>query len=395
MEQEPQTARDDRLTLEHTADRYERYLNAVVPPIFMNSLHLYPTFEAYDSVDTERDDQFIYGRVSNPTTAVLEEKLAELEHGVRAAAFSSGMAAFSAAVLATCRAGSHVICMRNVYEPYRLLLERVMVPKYGMSVTYVSGGDLGEIEDAVRENTALLILESPATFVFCAADLRGAAAIAHRRGFRTYIDNTCLTPVFQKPLDYGIDLVMHTMSKYIGGHSDLIGGILIGSDPDLMHTIRRETRELFGAILGPMEAWLAIRGLRTLDVRMREYERIGMAAAQFLEKQDRVKHVYYSGLASHPQAELIRRQQTGHSSLMSFELDADASQAVALIDRLRLFGKGCSWGGYESLALCPLYHKSQEELQFLGAGRGLIRIYCGLEGSDNLIEDLDQALRSL
>jgi len=386
----------DLLILEHTGDEYDKYMNAVVPPVFMNSLHSFKTFEEYRDVDIFQEDQYVYGRDSNPTVSILERKAAALEHGSRAVAFSSGMAAFSAAVMATCKTGSHILCMKDVYMPVKRFLNDYVIPKFGMSVTYVSGEDMQEIEDAVCEQTDLMILESPATFVFRVADLKAIAEIAHRRGFKTYIDNTCLTPIFQKPLDLGIDICMHTMSKYFGGHSDIIGGILISKDEQLMRTIMSQERELFGGILGPMEAWLVIRGLRTLDVRMHEYQRIGIAVAKFLEKQDKIRKVYYTGLDSHPQADLIRRQQTGHSSLMSFELDTeDPEVSVRFINRLKIFGKGCSWGGFESLALCPLYKEPEQALELIGQRKGLIRIYCGLEGSENLTADLEQSFKEL
>ena len=162
-----------------------------------------------------------------------------------------------------------------------------------------------------------------------------------------------------------------------------------------MRRIMSEMREWFGGILGPMEGWLAIRGLRTLEARMKRHQEIAMAVADFLEKSDKVKQVNYTGLASHPQADIIKRQQMGHSSLMSIVLDAPAEKAVEFIDHLHLFGKGCSWGGFESLALCPLYKESQEELAVLGADRGLIRLYCGLEGEENLLEDIEAALKLL
>lgn len=380
----------------HTGDEYDRYLHAVVPPVFMNSLHAYDTMEDYYNVDIFSDDSFVYNRDGNPTVHILERKIAELEHGSRAVVFSSGMAAFTAAVFATCKAGSHVICMKNVYMPVKRLFDGVLCPNFGMEITYVSGNDLQEIEDAVRDNTALMILESPATFVFQVVDLKAIAEIAHRRGFKTYIDNSCLTPVFQKPLDFGIDIVMHTMSKFFGGHSDIVGGVLASKDEELMRRIMTQMRELFGGCMGPMEAWLTIRGLRTLEVRVKRLQETGIAVANYLEQHEKVKKVYYTGLASHPQHELIIRQQSGHTSLMSFELKTDSMEkTLAFVNSLKLFAKGCSWGGHESLVIMPVLKEPQEALDLIGADRKLIRIYCGLEGSENLIADLEQALKQL
>lgn len=387
---------EDLLALTHAGDEYDKYLHAVVPPVFLNSLHVYDSVEAYNSVDIFSDDDFIYARDGNPTVRILERKIAALEHGSRAVVFASGMAAFTAAVFATCKAGSHILCMRDVYMPVKRMIDTVLGPRFGMTVTFVSGNDLQEIEDAVQENTDLMILESPATFVFRVVDLRAIAEIAKRRGFKTYIDNSCLTPIFQKPLEMGIDLVMHTMSKYMGGHSDIVGGVLVGRDEELMRKIMSQMRELFGGIMGPMEAWLTIRGLRTLEVRMQRACETGRAVAEYLEGHEKVKRVYYTGLSSHPRADIIARQQKGHSSLLSFELDTDRMEdAVRFANRLRLFGKGCSWGGHESLVILPLYKEPEEALELIRADRKLIRIYCGLEGSANLIADLEQSLKQL
>lgn len=390
--------RDELITITHTADEYDKYLNAVVPPVFLNSLHLYNRFEDYleAASDPCQEEKFVYGRDQNPTVHILERKIAELEHGARAVVFASGMGAAAAAIMTTCCSGSHIVCMRDVYQPVKRFINNFCAPKFGMTVTYVSGNDLDEIETAMKKaNTTLMIIESPATFVFRVVDLEKIAKLAHQYEVKTYIDNTCLTPLFQKPLDLGIDICMHTMSKYIGGHSDILGGVLVSKDEDLMCDMIKTVREWYASVMGPMEAWLAIRGLRTLPVRIQEHQKIGMEVAGWLEKNPKVKKVYYTGLSSHPQADLIEKQQKGHTSLMSIELDTDPEEAIKFINRLHLFGKGCSWGGFESLAIMPLYKAEQEELDFLQADRGLIRLYCGLEGSDNLIEDLERAFAGM
>ena len=386
----------DRMALIHTGDEYGKYLNAVVPPVFLNSLHAFDTIEEYYHVDVFSDDEFVYGRDGNPTVRILERKMAELEHGVRAVVYSSGMAAFSAAIMATCRAGSHVICMRDIYMPIKRMFDALLTPGYQMTLSYVTGNDLQEIEDAIRPETSLIILESPATFVFRVVDLEAIAGIARRHGVYTYIDNSALTPVFQNPLDFGIDLCMHTMSKYIGGHSDVIGGVLVGKDEDLMKRLLTPCREYLGSIMGPMEAWLTIRGLRTLEVRMHRLEKTGIKVADYLAHHPGVRRVYHTSRPDHPQAELIARQQAGHCSLLSFELEQDdVETAVKFVNRLKVFARGCSWGGHESLVLPPLLEEPPEALEIIGMGRGLIRLYCGLEGSEILIEDLEQAFAHL
>ena len=387
--------KDKLKTITHTAEEPSKYMNAVTPPVFLTSLHVFDRFEDYCNVDSLEEDQYVYGRASNPTVHILEKKIAELEHGVRAAVFSSGMAAATAAIMAVCKTGSHVICMRDVYQPVKRFLNGYAVPKLHMKVTYVSGNDLDEIEEAMKKNADMMILESPATFVFRVVDLKEIARLAHKYEVKTYIDNTCLTPLFQNPLDLGIDIVMHTMSKYIGGHSDLIGGVLVSKDDEFMKKILSEMREWYGAILGPMEGWLAMRGLRSLYPRIMQHQKTGMEIAEYLESHEKVKKVYYTGLKSHPQWEIIQKQQRGHTSLMSIVLDTSVEKSIKFMDSLKLFGKGCSWGGYESLAVMPLYKSSQEELDFLQTERSLIRLHCGMEGTENLLEDLEQALHNI
>lgn len=387
---------DQLLALTHQFEDHQRHYGAVSPPVYLNSLHLFPTFEDYLGADPSAEDCYIYGRVSNPTLRLLERKLAALENGREAAVFSSGMAAATSAILAVCKAGDHILCMRDIYQPVKRFMASVGTPKLGISVSYVSGLDLEEIGQAIRPDTRLMILESPATFVFTVVDLRAIAALCKSRGVLTYIDNTCSTPLFQNPLDMGIDIVMHTLSKYLGGHSDVIGGALIVNDTALMDVIKGHVREWFGGILGPMEGWLVIRGLRTLDARLKAHQQTSLKVASFLENHPKVEQVYYTGLPSHPQAALISRQMRGHTGLMSFTLKRPPEDAARFINKLRLFGKGCSWGGFESLALCPLYRASDEEMAFLGLhDRGLVRLHCGLEGESNLLEDLSQALDAI
>lgn len=388
--------KEERLAITHLGEDQTKYMNAVVPPVFMNSLHVFDSMESYAL--REENQAYVYGRAANPTVNILEEKVAALEGGCRAVAFASGMAAAAAAILAVCRAKSHIICMRDVYQPVKNILNQYFIPRMEITVSYWDGVDLNELEDLIQDNTDMILLESPATFVFTVTDIAGAARIAKAHNIKTYIDNTYCTPLYQKPLAMGIDIVMHTMSKYIGGHSDIIGGILAVKDEELGNLLKNTIRELFGGILGPMEAWLGIRGLRTLQVRLEQHQKTAKEVAKYLEGHPKVDRVYYTGLDSHPQAERIRKQQTGHTGLMSFVLKDDPQKAVELVDHLKIFEIGCSWGGFESLALCPLLYYSEDDLEFLGLGgrdKGLIRIHCGLEGADALIEDLEQALRAL
>ena len=261
----------------------------------------------------------------------------------------------------------------------------------------MSGERIEDFEESIRPETKLIILESPSSIIFSLQDLRAVAGLAKRHGIRTYIDNTFCSPLFQKPLDMGIDLVMHTMSKYIGGHSDIIGGVLVSKDEELMREISADIREWFGGILGPMEGWLALRGIRTLQVRLKQHQENALAVAEFLEGHPKIKKVYYPGLKSHPQYELMRRQQSGNSGLLSFEVDAEPAKTAAKAngDIFKTFKIGVSWGGFESLLTMPFYKLPPEDAEKLGVSPGIVRIHCGLEGADHLIRDLAYFLDSI
>lgn len=318
-----------------------------------------------------------------------------MEHGEKAVAFSSGMAATAAAISHATKSGSHIICQKSCYMPVHSLIESVFVAKYNMSVDYVDTTNLEEIEAAVKPNTDLIMIESPSTFIYDIVDIRGVAAIARKYGIKTYIDNTYSTPLHQKPLDMGIDYVMHTMTKYIGGHSDSIGGVLVVKEKEIGGELQKVYRSLQGTVLGPFEAWLFLRGIRTLNARLEAHEKTAMQIAEFLEEQPQVKRVYYPGLKSHRGYELGKTQMSGTNGLMSIEINGSVEDAVKFVDALKVFGKGCSWGGFESLAILPLQGVPQQTIDMFKCTEGIIRLHCGLEGAEVLIDDLKQALKVL
>lgn len=384
---------EERFAVTHLGDD-NAYAGAVVPPVFLNSLHVFPSIEAYYATDPLDREKYIYGRSGNPTVRIVEKKIAALEHGESALCFASGMAAASGAVMSCCKSGGHVICVRNAYGPLKEFLTTYCTEHMEIETTFVEGSDTEEFKRSIRENTQLIILESPSSIVFSLQDIRAVTALAKEKGIRTYIDNTFCSPLFQKPLDMGVDLVMHTMSKYLGGHSDIIGGVLVSKDKALMDRIASQIREWFGGILGPMEAWLVLRGMRTLEVRLTAHEKNAMQTAEFLEHHPAVRRVLYPGLKSHPQYELMQSQQAGNSGLLSFEVDAEPEKIAACItkENLQIFKIGVSWGGFESLITMPFYHLTDEQVQQLGTTRGIIRIHCGLEGAEAQIADLERLL---
>ena len=378
----------------HYGEEYDKYYNAIVPPIFMNSLNVFEEIDDYFNAKTHDKHTYVYGRVQNPTVRILEDKIAALEHGVAAFAFGSGMAAATTAVLSVVKTGDNIVCLRNAYGPLKNFVENYCPQHLGTTLTYVKGNDVSDFEEAINDNTSLVILESPSSVVFSLQDVEAVSKIAHAHGAKVYIDNSFCTPIFSTPLDMGADIVMHTTSKYMGGHSDIIGGVLAVRDEELANTIVTN-RELFGGIIGPMEAWLVLRGLRTLSVRVKAHEETAMKVAEYLENHPKVDKVYYTGLKSHPQYDLVRKQQKGSTGLMTFEIKGTAEDAKKVVNSLKVFKIGVSWGGFESLACMPHLRCDEQTCQWLGAGQHLIRIHCGLEGTDALIADLDQALEKI
>ena len=368
----------------HQGDDYNKFLGAVVPPIFQNSL-----FVSTEELEKNQDKLYAYTRVSNPTIEVAEVKLAALEKAEAARCFGSGMAAISSAIMHWIKAGSHVVAVDTVYGPANRFLSEYL-SRFGVETTFVSGASIREIEEAIQENTDLIYLESPSTYTFVIQDLPAITKLAKEKKIATVIDNTWATPINQNPLEFGIDMVVHSASKYLGGHSDLVAGVIAGRKEDLENLSYGE-RELFGGILGPQEASLLTRGLRTLPLRMKQHQENAMAVAEFLEGHPKVKRVIYPGLPSFSQYDLGKTLMKGYSSLMSVIIDAQGDRIVAFAKELEYFQCGPSWGGYESL-VSPVGAYSDEGSLI---PRGLVRLFVGLENQQTLIEDLKQALEKL
>ncbi|MCZ8515631.1 aminotransferase class I/II-fold pyridoxal phosphate-dependent enzyme [Paenibacillus filicis] len=366
----------------------DRHQGAVVMPIYQNSLFTFATYEEFDLASTGTEDIAVYSRGHNPTVRQLEQRLAQLQGGGKARCFASGMAAISTAILSNVRAGDHIICIDQVYGPTRELLTHFLT-RYGVETSFVDGTSLEAFQAAVRPNTKLVYLESPTTLTFRLQDLRACADLARSIGAVTIIDNTWATPVFQNPFQYGIDFVVHSISKYIGGHSDIVGGVLIGS-AERISRINAGEYLLLGGIMTPQSASLTMRGLRTLPLRLEKLEQSGLTVARFLEGLPFVRKVNHPGLPSHPQHELAKKQMSGSSSLFSFETDLPAAEMKAWADRLGYFRIGVSWGGHESLVTVGRLGPGYESVT-----GSLVRLYVGLENPSDLIEDIIQASAGL
>lgn len=376
----------------HLGDEYHKFQGAVVPPIYENSLFIFQKYEdIIDAFKSERKN-YIYTRGTNPTVEILEKKLAALEHGESCKCFSSGMAAISSAIIAFVKQGDHILFVNNIYGPTLRYAE--YLTKFGIEYTITAHTNMESIEKEVKQNTRIIFLESPATMTFNIVDLKLIADFAKSKGIATIIDNTWATPLFQKPLDFGIDVSVHSCSKYIGGHSDVVGGALITSKENIDRIFYNEF-QLSGGNIGPFEAWLLMRGLRTLPVRMEKHQESAMKVAQFLENHKNVKKVNYPGLKSNPYYELGQKQLKGYSGLMSFELKSDEFDDVKkVINACNIFKIGVSWGGFESLIIGSNHGDNIEELKKSNISPGIIRISVGLEDVTSIIDDLDNALNA-
>ncbi len=369
----------------HYSEDPSRFAGAVTPPIFQSSL-----FTECEGNEGDREGRYAYTRVSNPTTEIVENKVAALEQGEAAKCFSSGMGAISAAMMHYLKKDSHVVAVASIYGPAHRFLAEYM-KRFGVEVTFVKGTDTEEIEGAIRENTDLIYLESPSTYLFLVQDLAKIAEIAKRHHAATVIDNTYCTPIFQKPLTLGIDMVVHSASKYLGGHSDIIGGVVIGRKEDI-DQIAQSERELFGAVMSPFDSWLMLRGIRTLPVRMKQHMANAMEMAAYFQELPVVKEVIYPWWETHPQYELAKKQMTGASGLMSVVFDLPGEQIKRIVRELEFFHRGPSWGGFESL-ISPVGADLEQDNETMK--KGLVRLHIGLEGADLLKEDFERAVKNV
>ena len=337
---------------------------------------------------------FEYSRLSNPTRTALEVSLAALEHARYGLAFASGLAA-EHAVFSLLNPGDHIVTVANVYGGTVRLFERLF-SRYGITFSYVEGSDAQEFEGAIGCNTKLIWLETPTNPLLTIVDIEAVAAIARARGVLLAVDNTFASPYFQRPLELGADIVVQSTTKYIAGHSDVIGGAVLLNDASIYEELRF-FQNTIGAIPGPQDVWLTLRGVKTLAVRMRQHEANAFAVARFLQDHPRVSQVYFPGLPQHPNHEVARRQMSGFGGMVSFRLKEGNRESVnAFVKKLKVFALADSLGGVESLVCFPMVmtHDAVPEKQRLELGitGDLLRLSIGIEGIDDLLADLKQAL---
>jgi cystathionine beta-lyase/cystathionine gamma-synthase len=371
----------------HAGQYPDPLTGAVNVPIYLSS-----TFEL-TGIGTDKG--WDYSRAGNPTRDRLEAALAALEGGTSGHAFASGMAAIYALV-ATLSAGDHVIVSSNVYGGTQRLFNLV-VRNYGIGIEYVDTGDLEAVEAAIKPSTKLIHIETPTNPIMSLTDIAAVSEVAHAHGVEVSVDNTFMSPVLQSPLALGADIVMHSTTKFLNGHSDGLGGALIGSKPEHKERFLL-VQKAAGGILSPFECYLVLRGIKTLPLRMKAHEENGRAVAEFLSTQPKLTRLAYPGLKTHPQHELAVRQQKGFGSMMSFDLGSQQA-AGRFLGAVKLFLNAESLGGVESLAshsaTTTHFALSNEERESLGITQGLVRLSVGIEDKEDLIADLEQALAAV
>lgn len=368
----------------HAGQEPDATTGAVSVPIYQTS--------TYAQEGLGKHKGFEYARTQNPTRLALEQNIAALEGARFGYAFASGMAAIDA-TLRLVKAGDHVIVSDNTYGGTYRLFSRVLA-NYGVEFTYVDTSDASNVEAALQDNTRMVFVETPTNPVMMVTDLQAVADIAHARGARVVCDNTFLSPYLQRPLEFGVDIVLHSTTKYLNGHSDSVGGVVVLNDEQDAEWIKFIQNSV-GAILSPFDSWLIMRGTKTLALRMEQHDRNGRAVAAFLEEHPKVEKLYYPGSVSHRQHDLAKRQQRGFGGMVSFDVGS-LENARTVLEGVKLCTLAESLGAVETLISHPatMTHASvlPETRARLGITDGLVRISVGLEDVDDIIADLDQAL---
>jgi cystathionine beta-lyase/cystathionine gamma-synthase len=371
----------------HAGNEPDPRTGAVAVPIYQTSTYVQEALGKHKGYE--------YARTQNPTRAALEENMAVLENGAGARAFASGMAAITA-VSTFVKAGEHVVCSNMTYGGTHRYYTKILA-RYGVEFSFVDTSDADEVRRALRPNTRLLHLESPTNPTMTICDIPLLSEIAHAKDALVVVDNTFATPYLQKPLDLGADLVIHSTTKFLNGHSDSIGGVAVAKNPEHVEWLGF-VQNGSGAILSPLDSWLVLRGIKTLAVRMERHETNGRAVARFLAAQPKVRKIYYPGLPDHPQHDLANKQMRGFGALISFDLGSYEA-AGRLLGAVRLCSLGESLGGVETLISHPatMTHASipEADRNRLGVTPGLVRISVGIEDLEDLIADLERALEAV
>jgi methionine-gamma-lyase len=381
----------------HSAGGVDPTTGAVNIPIYQSNTFSFPTAEAGAGIFAGEEDGFVYTRIGNPTVRAFEKVMASLEGGTEAVAFASGMAATSAVIMSYCESGSNVVLGEPSYGGTHALVCDTL-PRFGVEAREVDALDLDEVRSAIDDKTGIVWLETPANPTLKVADIAAVAEITGSAGVPLAVDNTFATPYFQQPLQLGAQIVMHSATKYICGHGDAIGGIIVsGVEP--VEKIRDEMRREFGGALSPFNAWLFIRGLKTLQIRMERHAATAMKVAEYLSGHPKVEKVSYPGLQSHPQHEIAAGQMSGYGGMVTFFVKGGRQAGATLLNSVKLCILAVSLGDCDTLIEHPASttHStySTEEMARFNIAENLIRISVGLENSEDIIADLDQSLEKI
>ncbi len=366
----------------------------VIPPIFQTSTFAFENADQGAAIFEGREPGYVYTRVGNPTVAALEECVASLEGGCQAIACGSGMAAVHTSLAGLLKEGDHVVCSDAVYGPTCTLLTEVLA-NFGIESTIVDTSDLAAVHASMRPNTTVVFVETPGNPTLVVTDLEAVCAIAHEHGAKAIVDNTFMSPILQRPFEQGADVVIHSMTKFLNGHADVVAGMIVVQD-DALGAIYRKALLHFGGVMAPFEAFLVHRGIKTLPLRVRHQSESALKVAQHLEEHDAVEWVRYPGLPSHPGHDVSRKQASAGGAVISFGLRGGLEAGKAMMNAVELCDLAVSLGGVESLIEHPasMTHASmgREARERAHITDGLVRLSVGIEGVDDLIADLDDAL---
>ncbi|OEG63452.1 methionine-gamma-lyase [Halanaerobium congolense] len=381
----------------HAGQHADPQTGAHNTPIYQTSTFAFKNVQDGADKFAGEKEGYIYTRLGNPTQSALEEKMAALEGAEAAIATASGMSAISASVMAVAYAGDHILAHDCLYGCTHSLMEEIL-PRYGIEVTFADLSDLDNVDEYLQDNTKLVYLETPSNPTLNLVDIEEISKKAHAAGAKVIVDNTFMTPYLQNPLALGADMVVHSATKYIGGHGDAIAGIIAGKE-EMLAEIRMTTLKDFGGIISPFNAWLLLRGLKTLPIRVDKHTENAKEVAEFLEAHDKVERVFYPGLESHPQHDLAKKQASGFGSMISFELKGGYDAGEKMMNNVNLATLAVSLGDVDTLIQHPasMTHAPVPREERLAAGitDGLVRISIGIEDVEDIIADLDNSLSVL
>ncbi len=369
----------------------------VVPPIYQTSTFKFKSAGHGAALFAGEDKGYIYTRMGNPTIEAMEDSIAELEGGHKALGCGSGMAAVHTVFAALTQTGDHIVCSRAVYGPTTTLLNSVM-KRYGVETTFVDASNLDEVINAVTPKTRLIFIETPGNPTLSISDIKAIAAIAHNAGALLVVDNTFMSPALQKPFEFGADIILHSMTKFLNGHADVVGGVVVVKNEEMYREFRRVLNQI-GGVIDPFNSFLVHRGIKTLALRMQQHCQSATAIAGYLENHPAVKKVMFPGLRSHPQYSLAQKQQKGPGGLIAIELKGGFRAGQNMMNNVKIFQLAVSLGGVESLIQHPasMTHASMECETRRAAGicDGLVRLSVGIENINDLINDLERSLEKV